>query len=348
MEKAMEEKKCPGCENNNSPNCDTNSFECQNCLKKPEQIPLGIIEAQQFDKETIEYIFRVADKMEKSPPKNLLTGKIMATLFYEPSTRTRLSFEMAMLKLGGKVITTENAHEFSSAAKGETLPDTIRTINGYRPDVIVLRHFQEGSSKIAQEFSKVPIINAGDGPGQHPTQAFLDLYTMEKQFGEIKGLKIALIGDLINGRTVRSDCYLLAKHYPDNFIYLVSLEETRMKDDIKNHLNDYHLKWEEIGELESILDEADIFYQTRIQKERFKDNINLYEKIQKESERLIINADSLKKMKKEACIMHPLPRGPEISEEVDKDKRAIYFKQAENGLYIRMALLKLLLIDRQQ
>ena len=344
MEKTMKEK-CPGCENINCEDCGNNSSGCQNWPQTPKEIPFGIIEVQQFSKETLNYIFAIADRMEKSPPKNLLAGKKMFTLFYEPSTRTRMSFESAMIDLGGNVISTENAHEFSSAAKGETLPDTIRTINGYKPDVIVLRHFQEGSSRIAQKFSKVPVINAGDGPGQHPTQAFLDLYTMKKQFSKIKGLKIALIGDLINGRTVRSDCYLLAKHYPDNFIYLVSLKETRMKEDIKNYLNKYNVKWEEINGLEPILGKADIFYQTRVQKERFKDNINLYEKIQKESERLIINADSLKKMKKEACIMHPLPRGPEIAEDVDDDEKAIYFKQAENGLYIRMALLKLLLID---
>ncbi|RLC38080.1 aspartate carbamoyltransferase [Candidatus Falkowbacteria bacterium] len=346
MTQKNNEKKCEGCGVEGCQNCYQNNGS-NNCPAKPDKLPANIIKSQQFDKKTIEYIFKLAGIMEKSPPKNLLVGKTMVTLFYEPSTRTRLSFELAMLKLGGSVVGTENAHEFSSAAKGETIPDTIRTICGYNPDVIVLRHFQEGSSKIAQKYSSVPIINAGDGPGQHPTQALLDLWTMKKTFGEIKNRVIAFIGDLINARTVRSLCYNLALHYPDNFLYFVSLAETRIKKDIKDLLTKYKVKWFETGDLNSILDKADIFYQTRIQKERFKNNVQLYEKIKANSERLIISSESLKKMKKDACIMHPLPRGPEIATDVDSDKRAIYFQQAENGLYIRMALLKMLLIDNQ-
>ena len=196
----------------------------------------SVIDAQQFDKKTIEDIFTVAGLMEKKPPKDSLKGKILATLFYEPSTRTRLSFEAAMKRLGGEVIGTENAREFSSAAKGETLEDSIKIISGYA-DVIVLRYNKEGGARRAQDFSRVPVINAGDGTGQHPTQALLDLYTIKKNFGKIEGLKIAMVGDLTNGRTVRSLCYFLAKHYSKNQIYFISPEQTKMKSDIKEYLD---------------------------------------------------------------------------------------------------------------
>ncbi|MFA6297158.1 MAG: hypothetical protein WC629_01210 [Candidatus Paceibacterota bacterium] len=169
-----------------------------------------IIESQQFDQKFINKIFSIADKLEKKTD-NSLKGKIMASLFYEPSTRTRFSFESAMLRLGGSVITTENAKEFSSAAKGETLEDSIRVINNYA-DVIVLRHYERGSSEKASFVSKVPVINAGDGAGQHPTQALLDLYTIKKELGKIEGITIALVGDLKHGRTIRSLAYLLGKY----------------------------------------------------------------------------------------------------------------------------------------
>ena len=302
----------------------------------------GVIKAQYFDKDTIEKIFETAKHMESVFAEKMLEGKIMASLFYEPSTRTRLSFESAMTRLGGEVIGTENAGEFSSKAKGESLEDTIRVISGYA-DVIVLRYHKKGGAERAQKFSSAPIINAGDGPGQHPTQALLDLYTIKKCFGKIEGMKIALIGDLLNGRTVRSLCYFLAKHYPDNHVYFVSPKQTQMKKDIKKYLDKNNVKWEEKDDLMSIVSEVDVFYQTRVQEERFKGNESLYEEVKKASKNMHITDKVLAKMKKNACILHPLPRIDEIDYSVDDDPRAVYFEQAQNGLYIRMALLKMML-----
>ena len=305
----------------------------------------GVIRAQQFDKNTIEEIFTVAREMEVSPPEDLLRNKVMAALFYEASTRTRISFEVAMHKLGGRVVGTENAREFSSAAKGESLEDTIRTIDQYGVDVIVLRYNKEGGAERAQQFSSTPIINAGDGPGQHPTQALLDLYTIQKQFGRIDDLRIAMVGDLINGRTVRSLCYFLAKHYQLRNFYFVSPRQTRMREDIKAYLDKYDQHWSELNDLEDILPEVDVIYQTRVQRERFKDEPQIYEEVIRESQKLIIDPNTLGKMKPDAIVMHPLPRVQEISYAVDNDPRAIYFQQAQNGLFIRMALLKMILAD---
>lgn len=305
----------------------------------------SVINSQQFDKPTIDTVFRTAREMEQEAPPDLLKNKIMAALFYEPSTRTRLSFEIAMAKLGGRIVGTENAREFSSAAKGESLEDTIRTINQYQVDVIVLRYNKEGGAERAQRFSNVPVINAGDGPGQHPTQALLDLYTIQKRFGQVDGLNIALVGDLINGRTVRSLSYFLAKHYKVNRVYMVSPTQTRMRQDIKDYFNKYGIDWEETDRLDEVLPELDVVYQTRVQKERFAEDPKEYEEVMTAGERLNITTETLERMKKEAIVMHPLPRVTEISYNVDKDPRAIYFEQAQNGLFIRMALLKLLLID---
>jgi len=304
----------------------------------------SVISSQQFDKPMIDTVFQVAGEMELEAPPDLLIHKIMAALFYEPSTRTRLSFEIAMAKLGGDIVGTENAREFSSAAKGESLEDTIRTINQYGVDVIVLRYNKEGGAERAQRFSDAPVINAGDGPGQHPTQALLDLYTIQKRFGTVDGLNIALVGDLTNGRTVRSLSYFLAKHYKVGRVYLVSPSQTRMRQDIKDYFNKYDLPWEETDRLDDILPELDVLYQTRVQKERFADEPKVYEEVMTAGERLNITAETSAGMKKESIIMHPLPRVAEISYVVDKDPRAIYFEQAQNGLFIRMALLKLLLV----
>lgn len=303
----------------------------------------SVIEAQQFDHETLEAIFSITREMETNQPKDLLCGKLVASLFYEPSTRTRFSFEAAMKRLGGEVISTENAREFSSAAKGESLEDSIRVISGY-VDVIVLRYHKEGGAKRAQKFSNVPVINAGDGTGQHPTQALLDLYTILKACGTLENLSIAMVGDLINGRTVRSLSYLLSKHYPHNTIYFVSPVNTRMKEDIKEYLDRNQVKWLETDNLTEILPQLNVIYQTRVQKERFLDNPALYERIVKESERLIIDEKKLKLMKSDAIIMHPLPRLTEISYGIDDDPRSLYFQQALNGLYVRMALLKMILV----
>lgn len=301
-----------------------------------------IIKAQQFDRQLLDDIFAVAAEMEKVAVKgsDILRRKVMATLFYEPSTRTRLSFESAMRKLGGEVITTESAREFSSAAKGETLEDTLRVVEGYA-DVIVLRHFESGAAERAAAVSHIPIINAGDGPGQHPTQALLDIYTIKKELGRLDGISIAMVGDLANGRTVRSLSYLLTK-YDGVKIYFVAPEVVRMRDDIKEYLAEHKTFFTEEDVLKEVVSKVDVIYQTRIQKERFGERPGDYEKAKG---KYVIDKGILEIMKKDAIIMHPLPRLDEIKSEVDSDPRAAYFRQAQNGLYIRMALLKMIFID---
>lgn len=294
-----------------------------------------VIKSQQFDLKFIDKIFSIADKLSKKK-EEILKGKIMASLFYEPSTRTRLSFESAMLRLGGSVISTENAKEFSSAAKGETLEDSIKVISNYA-DIIVLRHFEKGASRKASLVSSVPIINAGDGAGQHPTQALLDLYTIGKELGEIDGISIALVGDLKNGRTIRSLAYLLGK-YKKITMFFISPEELRIGRDIKEYLNKHNVTYEENSDLESVIGNIDVLYQTRIQKERFEDESE-YLKLKGCYQ---IDNNLVDKMKEKSIIMHPLPRVGEILPEVDTTPKAVYFKQAKYGVLIRMALLVML------
>ncbi|MFH1982008.1 MAG: aspartate carbamoyltransferase [Pseudomonadota bacterium] len=302
-----------------------------------------IYESQQFDRDLLDTVFRTADAMKvdlAAHPRRLasaLEDKIMASLFYEPSTRTRFSFESAMLRLGGRIITTENAREFSSAAKGESLIDSTRIMNGYA-DIIVMRHHEAGSAKKAADVSTIPIINAGDGSGQHPTQALLDLFTIKDHFKHIAGLTIALVGDLKYGRTVRSLCYLLAK-YEDIRIVFVSPSVCRMEADIKEYLDRHDIQWEEEAVLDNVLPVADCVYMTRIQKERFVDP----DQYKEASGKYVLTQEKAEMMKPEAIIMHPLPRLYEIPADVDDNPRAHYFRQAKNGLYIRMALLHLLL-----
>jgi aspartate carbamoyltransferase catalytic subunit len=303
-----------------------------------------IIEAQQFDLATLDELFEVAEEMEKVVERggtSEFQSRIMAALFYEPSTRTRFSFETAMHRLGGRVISTENAAEFSSVSKGETLEDTIRIMNGYA-DVIVLRHHEVGASRRAAAVSQVPIINAGDGVGQHPTQALLDLYTIRKELGAIDGLSIAMVGDLAQGRTVRSLAYLLSKFHGIR-IYFVAPPLLKMKEDILDHLREHEVWFSEETILAKILPEVSVVYQTRVQKERFGDRIADYENCRGV---YIINEECLALMRPDAIIMHPLPRLDEITMAVDKDPRAAYFRQAKNGLYVRMGLLSLLLGKR--
>lgn len=296
-----------------------------------------VVEAQDFNRGMLEELFSTARAMEKVVEEGgskLLDGCIMASLFYEESTRTRFSFESAMLRLGGSVISTENARQFSSVSKGETLEDTIRILNGYS-DVIVMRHYESGAARRAADISRVPIVNAGDGTGQHPTQAFLDLYTVEKELGHIDDLTIAVVGDLANGRTVRSLCYLLAK-YRNVRVYMVAPEVVRMREDIKEYLARHDVKWTEVSDLRSVAPEIDVLYQTRIQKERFGDRTEDYLAAKGV---YIVDKPLLALMKSDSIVMHPLPRVDEIAVEVDGDPRAAYFRQAQNGLYIRMALL---------
>ena len=300
-----------------------------------------IVEAQQFDTELLSDIFAVAQEMEQVVQhygSNILSRRVMATLFYEPSTRTRLSFESAMTRLGGGVLTTENAREFSSAAKGETIEDTIRVIAGYA-DVVVMRHFESGASKRAAAVSSVPIINAGDGAGQHPTQALLDMYTIQREIGRLDDISIAMVGDLANGRTVRSLCYLLTK-FKNPKIYFIAPGLVRMKDDIKEYLQRYEVDFEEEEDLHAVASKVDVIYQTRVQKERFGDRIADYEQARG---KYIINKSVMDCMQEHAVVLHPLPRVDEIDSEVDGDPRAAYFRQAHNGLYVRMALLRMLL-----
>ena len=296
-----------------------------------------IIEAQQFDVPTLDKLFEISKKMETVVQEGGTSdfhNRIMSTLFYEPSTRTRFSFETAMHRLGGRVISTENAREFSSVSKGETLEDTIRILNGYA-DVIVMRHNEVGAARRAAAVSAVPVINAGDGAGQHPTQALLDLYTIRKEIGKINGLRIAMVGDLAQGRTVRSLAYLLSK-YEDVRMYFVAPQLLRMKEDILEHLRERKVEYVEEEELAKVLPEVDVVYQTRIQKERFGDRIADYEQCRGV---YIIDESCLRLMRPDSIIMHPLPRLDEIRMEVDNDRRAAYFRQAQNGLYVRMALL---------
>jgi aspartate carbamoyltransferase catalytic subunit len=311
-------------------------------LASKDRLPLRhVVEAQQFDRATLLDLFDLTARMEpiaRSGGCVQYPNSIMATLFYEPSTRTRFSFETAMHRLGGRVISTENAAEFSSVSKGETLEDTIRILNGYA-DVIVLRHYEVGAALRASRVSRVPIVNAGDGVGQHPTQALLDLYTIRKEIGHIDGLRIAMVGDLAQGRTVRSLAYLLGK-FEDVRVWFVAPPPLAMKDDILTYLRQHGVRYTEESSLEAVLPLVDVVYQTRIQKERFGDRITDYERCRG---LYVINQESLRLMSPDAIVMHPLPRVGEIAPEVDADPRAAYFRQAENGLYVRMTLLTLVL-----
>ncbi|MHA1728852.1 MAG: aspartate carbamoyltransferase [Promethearchaeota archaeon] len=298
-----------------------------------------IISAMDFNREELEYIFDWAIKIEKDKDKeeicNLLKGKILASLFFEPSTRTRLSFEASMHKLGGSVIGFSSA-KVSSSKKGETLADTMRVVSKYA-DVIVIRHSKEGAATLAARFSEVPIINAGSGSGEHPTQALLDLLTIREEFGKIDGLNIGLFGDLKYGRTVHSLSYLLSNY--DINLYLVSPESLKMQYRVKEHLKHKNLKIKETRRFKSTLPFLDVIYMTRIQKERFPDPEE-YEKYKNIFE---LGINEIKIIKENAKIMHPLPRITEISPEVDDSPHSIYFKQVYYGLMLRKALLPLVL-----
>jgi len=296
-----------------------------------------IIESQQFKVPRIMDLFERTNLMKKIVARggtHDYHNKIMATLFYGPSTRTRFSFEAAMMRLGGRVLSTEQAQEFSSAIEGESLEDTIRIIGNYC-DVIVLRHYEEGGAKRAAAVSKVPIINAGDGSGgQHPTQALLDLYTIHNECHTIDGLSVAFIGALDNGRTARSLAYLLSK-FDRVKIYFIAPDEMQMKPDILEHLDEHNISYELSNTAKGIIENIDVLYMTRIDNERLvSQNID--------PKSYAIDKSVLRRLKKDSIILHPLPRSVEIAPEVDKDPRAAYFRQAENGLYVRMALLSML------
>jgi len=289
-----------------------------------------------FTKSELERIFRVAARMERVRRSRMLEGRILATAFFEPSTRTRLSFEAAMLRLGGSVIGFSES-EGTSIAKGENLADTVRMLDAYA-DVIVIRHKLEGAAKLAAEVAEAPVINGGDGTRHHPTQAMVDLYTVWKEFGRISGLNFVLTGDLRYGRAVASFIYGLSLFRPRK-VFLVSHPLLRPRKELEEYLKSSGVDFEILESLNGILQEADVLYVTRIQKERFPDPAE-YEKV-KGTYR--IDLKTLENAKRGMIIMHPLPRVDEISLEVDKHEAARYFQQAANGIPVRMALLYLLL-----
>jgi len=299
-----------------------------------------IIKTQTFTISFLNEIFELTREMQmiaKRGGSQDLAGKIVATLFYEESTRTRLSFESAAIKLGAGVVSSASARQFSSAAKGEILEDTIRVLSKYA-DCIVLRYYEDGGAARAAHVSSIPIINAGDGSGQHPTQALLDIFTINDELGHIDGITLALVGDLKNGRTVHSLAYLMGK-FNDVFLYFVSPSNLTIPKDILDYLIRHRVRFEETEDLEEVVDQCDVLYQTRIQRERF----NSPEEYEASKGQLIITRELADRMKKESIILHPLPRIDEIRYSVDDNPRAKYFRQAENGLYVRMALLKMLL-----
>jgi len=293
-----------------------------------------IVAVSQFERPWIEQLFDEADRMTTvRASAGLLQDRILATLFYEPSTRTRLSFESAMLRLGGTVISTENAREFSSAIKGETVEDTVRIVAGYA-DAIVIRHHEQGAAQRAAAVSPVPIINGGDGPGEHPTQALLDLYTIRRELGQLDGLKVALVGDLRFGRAARS-LAMLFRETKETELLFVSPEAVRMNGDVRDALTAAGVPFRDEPDLAKAMAEADVIYQTRIQKERFA-TPEEYEAVRGI---YVIGPEAMVAMKDRAILLHPLPRVDEIAASVDGDPRAAYFRQAQYGVYVRMALL---------
>jgi aspartate carbamoyltransferase catalytic subunit len=301
---------------------------------------MHVLSSEQFGDEELGVLFEQADEfrlqlLDSDTRRELASrhiGSKLCNLFYEPSTRTRLSFGFAADNMGVRVQGTENAREFSSASKGETLEDTIRVINEYGVDIIVLRHHETGAAARAAQVSNAAIVNAGDGQGEHPTQALLDAYTIQQSQGRLDNLHIVMGGDLKHGRTARSLAKLLSR-YPGNHMTFVTVPELQMADDIKIHLDENGTEHRETANMYDAFKDADVVYWTRLQKERL-DNPEAVP-----SNGFVIDATALEVLPTSATIMHPLPRVGEIDPAIDTDPRAQYFKQAGNGLYIRMALI---------
>lgn len=301
-----------------------------------------ILTAEQFEPAQLSQIFEAADQFRETDQliadrREVMRrhlGRVMVSLFYEPSTRTRISFEIAAAKLGMAVISTENAAEFSSAVKGETIEDTTRVINGYGIDAIVMRTKEEGHATRAARVSRAAIINGGDGKGEHPTQAVLDMYTIQRELGRLTDLRVVIGGDLAHGRTVRSLASLLSK-YPNNHLSFVSAPGLGVGEDIKTKLAEAGTSYEETGDMLAALGEADVVYWTRLQLER----LGLDERLRLDDRQFTLDDAALRVMPNDAIIMHPLPRVMEIPATTDADPRARYFEQASNGLYVRMAML---------
>ena len=308
--------------------------------KTAEWYGKDIISVKQFSRDDLEYVFGVAHEMrgmvERIGTFDLLKGKILANIFYEPSTRTSSSFTAAMERLGGSVIPI-NEVKYSSVTKGETLSDTVRTLECYA-DVIVLRHPETGSAVIAAKAARKPVINAGDGIGEHPTQALLDTFTISEELGRLDNLNVTLLGDLKYGRTVHSLARLLSAFSGIKLNY-VSPEILRMPKEVMDEVAEKKVPQAEYSSLEDVLPETDVLYVTRVQKERFEDTAE-YEKVKGA---YVIDPNVMKPAKKDMIVMHPLPRVTEISMDFDDDPRAAYFRQMEYGLYVRMSLLAMVL-----
>lgn len=300
-----------------------------------------IITGNQFNKKEVEAILALAKKMEREVKsgkvKERLKGKIIASIFFEPSTRTRLSFETAALRLGARIISAENAQENSSAHKGESVEDTFRMLSSYA-DLIVARHKEAGSIEKGASVSTSPVINAGDGANEHPTQGLLDTYTIKKELGRTNNLKVVFAGDLLYSRTLHSLVPIL-NLYKSNKFYFISPKELKVSDDFKKLFNNLGVQFEEGNDLKKVIPDADVVYVTRVQKERFK-NEKDYKKVR---DLFILTREHLELMKARSIVMHPLPRINEIAREIDLDPRSAYFRQAGNGVYVRMALLSYIL-----
>ena len=295
----------------------------------------SLISIRDFSREEILHVLETAKEFEQNKVQNFLEGKVIASLFFEPSTRTRLSFETAINRLGAKVIGFSDASN-TSQSKGETLKDTIIMVNNY-VDMIVMRHPLEGSSRYASEVASVPVVNAGDGANQHPSQTLLDLYSILQTQGKLEGLTINMVGDLKYGRTTHSLLQAMS-HFNPRFI-LTSPEELKMPKEYKAFLDRRGIEYIETTSLNEYLDDCDILYMTRVQQERFTDPME-YERVK---DVYTLNASMLDNVKENMKILHPLPRVTEIAQDVDDTPYAYYFKQAENGLYVRMAIISYLL-----
>jgi aspartate carbamoyltransferase catalytic subunit len=295
-----------------------------------------IISVRDFSREEIDHILDVADLMEPlaKAESDLLKGKILATLFFEPSTRTRLSFESAMLRLGGKAIGFGEPSG-ASVQKGENLADTVRVVENYA-DVLVVRHPLEGAARLAAEFAEAPVINAGSGAEEHPTQAMLDLYTIRRELGRVDGLTVGLVGDLKYGRAAHSFAYALTNY--DVKLYLISPEALRLRREVLEEVR-RKLEVKEVSDLSQVIPKLDVMYMTRIQRERYADPAE-YEKIKNS---YVLTANQLNDARDQLIVMHPLPRVDEVEFDVDKTKHAKYFKQVWYGMLVRMGLLSLVL-----
>ncbi len=298
----------------------------------------SLISIQDFTKEEILHILDVAREFEQNKSQTFLSDKVIACIFFEPSTRTRLSFETASNRLGARVIGFSDAAN-TSVRKGESLKDTIKMVSNY-VDLIVMRHPLEGSARYASEIASVPVINAGDGANQHPTQTLLDLYTIKETQGRLDNIDINMVGDLKYGRTVHSLLQALS-HFSPSFTF-TSPAELEMPQEYKDFLNEKNIPYRETTDLEQYLNETDILYMTRIQQERFTDPVE-YEKVKNVYS---LNKSMLGSVRENMRILHPLPRLQEIANDVDETPYASYFKQAENGMYVRMAIISYLLGKR--